>query len=702
MLILSQQYTLFMVFILLCFAGLMVMFYFMLRSMEEMTRSIREERNSMNEVLRSIEKRIAQLVTLQRHEQTLSEVSQTAAPKKGVHYNRDGEVVFEEAVVPFAEAGNADAGASSGSAFPAGVVAGIAGAAITAGVQKASGAVTVVDDSAAYSEAVEFDDAQAAEELDGTEYGALETAGSEPATAGETVSFESEDSLYFDGNIASDACEDTIVYGLPDEIERQGDGQVADNDTNAQGWQFDAGDSVEVSSPADEYSVSASYVVTEVAEEGIPFDTAGSELPLSGQFAEAEEGIGQVPDQLLGEEPVFAPAETDDVFGETEPEELLGVPAEVHPAVLKDATDSLPRDLPINYDEMTAEPESGADEILPAEELEMMAAGVEDESSVSSDEVFELPLDAVADGETSSELGEIGDTSVREFREVPDLHLEGLERPATGRAPEKRGLFLFSPEDEEAEQGLGVGVVEDEDSFGFAPEAEADHLGIAASDTPVAEERPRPEYRFSNIFDDEEECEAVGVDDVILLTPDEIVREDEDGIAFFDPDESLGVDEEDDTLVDMVEDENNIVPEGLDDPVDMDSALAKALAAAGIDNDTPAADGHRYLSDVTEDAVSGSVSDEELEAGESLDFVWEDDTISAAKEEPADGAVAGDEFDFSSAEEDEAGDDQTILPGFFEAQDVDMISDEDKLRREKAAEEEESGNRNITDFIVPE
>lgn len=62
----EEMLTPFMVFMLLCFIGLMVMFFFMLRSIDDLSRSIRSERSAMLEQLRSIEERLDVLNALAR------------------------------------------------------------------------------------------------------------------------------------------------------------------------------------------------------------------------------------------------------------------------------------------------------------------------------------------------------------------------------------------------------------------------------------------------------------------------------------------------------------------------------------------------------------------------------------------------------------------------------------------------------------
>lgn len=58
--------TMFMMFILLCFAGLLVMFYFVLRGMEEIARGMRDEHAALASGLRTLEARVNELARAQR------------------------------------------------------------------------------------------------------------------------------------------------------------------------------------------------------------------------------------------------------------------------------------------------------------------------------------------------------------------------------------------------------------------------------------------------------------------------------------------------------------------------------------------------------------------------------------------------------------------------------------------------------------
>jgi hypothetical protein len=59
-----DQNFLFMAFLMLCFAGLATMFYFMMRNIDDLTRMIKEDRNQMQTNLRALESSINHLADL--------------------------------------------------------------------------------------------------------------------------------------------------------------------------------------------------------------------------------------------------------------------------------------------------------------------------------------------------------------------------------------------------------------------------------------------------------------------------------------------------------------------------------------------------------------------------------------------------------------------------------------------------------------
>lgn len=73
MLELPEQITFFMAFLMLCFAGLLVMFYFVLRAVDELAKTMRLERSALVESLRDVE------AAMQRLEATMTAAS--SAPR---------------------------------------------------------------------------------------------------------------------------------------------------------------------------------------------------------------------------------------------------------------------------------------------------------------------------------------------------------------------------------------------------------------------------------------------------------------------------------------------------------------------------------------------------------------------------------------------------------------------------------------------
>ncbi|GFM34298.1 hypothetical protein [Desulfovibrio subterraneus] len=773
MLILSQQYTIFMVFILLCFAGLMVMFYFMLRSMEEMTRSIRNERNSMNEVLRSIEKRMAQLVTLQRHEQTLTEATQANTPKRGVHFNREGEVVFGDADAPFDRAGNVEAGAVSGSAFPAGIAVGVAGATLLAGAEPATAGteatVSVVEDSAAYSEAAEFDGTYEPEDIvqHVFEPAADGSVDSEVDSEADSSVDDEADSSGFDSGVFEPVAD--AVGGLKaDDDFRPFTPEAMDSDMQEQGMQPDSDAGQPAPAPMDSASIDFDGVGAGAAagEHDWQFDAdVYAEHDVQAGGAVDTETVGAAPEvssvraDAVDEEDAGT---EDSVYSSQDGE---GQEADEHIDYTLSSDSGLP-DLHMDVSLASRKVDAvrgvldihtipGGDDILEEDLKEIAASAVRrpvHTPEPAEDYVFSSAADGAVDEDVAAQPY---------FKQVPDLHLDGFARPASAvaapRQPERKGLFLFEPEvdpdvDSVVEPEQSATVVEDDyvasDDGGFDFSSASDTIpnelsGDNAGDSVIAEtvERPRPVYRFSNIFGDEDELdEAEGAeeddDDIILLTPDEIVRDEfvqesdsglPDGLT-----DELADDELDDESDDLTGDAGDMftsadsqsavqepvyVSDELDEPIDMDSALAKALAAVGLDDGTQAADTNRYFSDTPEvekvssvsrepgvSGVSGSLNESDTQAEADLpDFMWEDDTLPAQK-----SGASADDFDFSPAsDEGDPADDQDVLPGFFEAEESDNVMPEAELSRQEdtAEEREKAGDgtaRNITDFIVPE
>ena len=57
-----DQVTLFMIFMMLCFAGMAAMFYFILRGLDELTRELRGERTQLIGIMQSVESSVELLV----------------------------------------------------------------------------------------------------------------------------------------------------------------------------------------------------------------------------------------------------------------------------------------------------------------------------------------------------------------------------------------------------------------------------------------------------------------------------------------------------------------------------------------------------------------------------------------------------------------------------------------------------------------
>ncbi len=66
----------FMVFIVLCFIGLMVMFFFIMRGFDELVRNLRTERSVMLEQVRAIEDKIDILTSVVRNRRVSSDQSE--------------------------------------------------------------------------------------------------------------------------------------------------------------------------------------------------------------------------------------------------------------------------------------------------------------------------------------------------------------------------------------------------------------------------------------------------------------------------------------------------------------------------------------------------------------------------------------------------------------------------------------------------
>lgn len=75
-----DQNFLFMAFLMLCFAGLATMFYFMMRNIDDLTRMLREDRNQMQTNLRALESSLNHLADLLSRLTATEHLPRGAAP----------------------------------------------------------------------------------------------------------------------------------------------------------------------------------------------------------------------------------------------------------------------------------------------------------------------------------------------------------------------------------------------------------------------------------------------------------------------------------------------------------------------------------------------------------------------------------------------------------------------------------------------
>lgn len=86
MLGMPDQITFFMAFLMLCFAGLLVMFYFVLRAVDDLAKVIRVERSAVVSSLREVEasmQRLEQVVTALANSRTAPQASKADAAGAG-------------------------------------------------------------------------------------------------------------------------------------------------------------------------------------------------------------------------------------------------------------------------------------------------------------------------------------------------------------------------------------------------------------------------------------------------------------------------------------------------------------------------------------------------------------------------------------------------------------------------------------------
>lgn len=607
----DQQYTPFMVFMLLCFAGLMVMFYFMLRSMEELARSMRDERNDITMTLRAIEKRISQLVTLQRTDLPAAMVAGWEKEARKEHAKAEGKADPEEGPAPAAKHEEVAEAGNTGGVVPAVAGGGLAVAAVEYAApsheEPADHDVTADDDDlpetfiteAPAESAHDFDAAETPYEIHVLPDAADETA----QTADVTDSSEVAESAR-----NADATAVSHELGTPDES-----GFIGTDEDPADAEEADASDDADAYAEALDLDVQASS--EEPDGQPVAYEEQDDETLLR-MLTEDHDDNGDVAVALLPE--VFLP-HTDTVESEPAEADVDGI----HLSVDDSACD--------------AEPLHGG-AVLDGRETE---APAQDDCSVREDSTSML--------ETAGTEG----TSADSF-------LAGNQKD-----DEEYVFSLFADE---------------EDTFSHVDDSIADAQSVAgAMDEPYAE------------------------DDVILLTPDEIVY-DADDVPPFSWDESpknghvgIGLDAHTAAGASLGRPSGM----GVDDGVDSDSALAKALKAAGLDDEGATADGRRYLQDAGEpdnaDTNFVLTADDAVGVPESGEgFVFSQD-------------MPEDDFNFSVDEAQPSGDAEAALPGFFE-EDTSMQPESlhenagpAKAKRTTASSTSgETATDNITEFIVPE
>lgn len=647
--LLDQPYTAFMLFMLLCFSGLMVMFFFMQRSIEELTRRMRDERNEVMEALRAVEKRLSQVTAPQR----------TATSGGHVHFGRDGRVVFAEnegADTSAAEPGTAELSAGAG--------------AYAGSDPQAPGEYFSADDPSAYSEAAERDDAEPAPavvlpELDIQHPG---NAGKNDATSrmGRGLQLAGDDAVI-------PAKTPSALFEESRDEAAQGSAKHPAEDSA--GSPFDITEFLQLSRQEEDpgkkrRSERRGKDKTAVPLTLDPYPAA----VMAGIAVGSDEPEGEVPAGDFRMPDAADAAEAARESAEDHAHPLFSVQQGADEEAGADAEDVI-----VTASRRAGEKAAG----LPAESFDMQDGGAADGPDFTSDfmhgigsrtlpdEVVPEAMPGLMQADTAADTGE-DDESLESLYTAYGMESDG--QAGTAVTEDSNGP---------------VGPVGPVGSVGpeFAPvygRGTAQVLYEAQEDDSSAHDASAYDTSVYDTPEDDDE-------EVILLTPEEIVEDDEDDpvasvrypaaredyfgkgggrlFSFFDEEEEEAArpvqtaGSEDyapadrsltaaDAPVDDAEAEVFSVsgvfsgsaetsgPDGAaipadddsDAPIDMDSALAKALAAAGITDDAPPADGSRYLSDASVGQEAGS--------GESMDFVWEDDTVPASSG-PAQSAGAG-------------------------------------------------------------
>ncbi|GFM37510.1 hypothetical protein [Desulfovibrio psychrotolerans] len=679
--LLDQPYTAFMLFMLLCFSGLMVMFFFMQRSIEELTKRMKDERNEVMEALRAMEKRLSQVSAFNR----------AGTTGNHVHFGRDGSVVYAEN-----EGEDTPAAGSATSGMPTGA------AAFTDEDPQADRDYFSAEDKSAYSEVAEVDDAVSASsaalpELDIPRPGTVGKGDS--SRTGRGLQLADDDAVSqvrtpFRAKTPSALFEEPgndVAYVAADAADAA-DGAAKRSAEDSAGKAFDMTELLQLSRQEEDSG-------NKRRADRRGKDKAAAQLTLDPFPAAVMTGITAGSDEPEAEVPVSD-------FRMMEADDTARASADDHVQSLFDALPDADASKD-PYASQDAEERAGVD----AEEVFFTVSA---RAGISAD----MQAEIAADGPdfSSDFMPEVLPSA------MPEYGPEGIVPEGVG--PKDLGLQDFGPQDvkpdvddddedigrlfaafamesdEQAQTAVAEGgnvpagpelvPVSGRGTAQVLSDAQADDASAydaSAYDTSMydadASHDTSHHASYDTSGDDDEE--------VILLTPEEIVTDEEDAPAvtghrsvgsddyfgkgggrlfsFFDEDEEESArpvqtagdedyapadrsviaadalaDEEEPAVfsspgvfsgtAEAPEQGSAEIPadDGDDAPIDMDSALAKALAAAGITDDAPPADGSRYLSDVSVGQEAGN--------GESMDFVWEDDTV-PGNSEPAQRAGDG-------------------------------------------------------------
>lgn len=680
MIIFDQQYMPIMIFIMLCFAGLMVMFYFLLRSMDEMNRNLRNERNELTQMLHGMEKRLAQLLV--RHQ------GDTRTAGAVFDESRDAGIVSDEADVTLAplpsassihtlpvgglsispvapvsltsedlpvtpvapvsdgmvdETANRDGfavqqektiHAQVDASYPDGVMVpepeDMQGALLAS---NAEGLMRFDEDIAAYTEAAEFDDA--VEDVDGECEGDAFFA---PEVFGESESEDESGMAESHGMLADNGL--FIQESNEEERDVYGDNQ------DALSGAYPAGPELPEAVSSDEGDLAGDDLTPHAAD-------AIAYTDIDTTFVEALPEIEMPISSLTGvtggiiiHEPATAGVSTeyDGSDGALEPHGAMELIELMEPVVSVETADGAVAGEPDDQNFSGDNEES--DRVAFVEEAPSSIGMAE----IGSDDLYLETHDSTVSESASS-------VSSAASLDLPDLHLSGEKK-----AVEKQGLFLFTPEDAaiqnaddapdftmdggelpslipQADSG-GLSIVnesslpfwQDEDDEENVIQLTSDEIVYDADESPEASDQQFPGSESGEIFSDfimsnepaHEPAKNMSVtssaaEDEYVFSSDEEEGALPDDAELAEYNEYAGGTGEPagsattlyDTSLSDAGDTVEASPssaEGLDDVIDMDSALAKALLEFGI-RDDDVADGQRYLSDTARNSsVSGNIA----------------------------------------------------------------------------------------------